>query len=231
MNHTAPAVSVSSHVASLSSADRAAKTRNSNASLTASAAPMPAPSRPPPPRPGAEAANFGSPPFSQGDSMNTGAGQCPIPCPILIGILRDHLDQLRTLRTGTPGRPACTHPRRCVDSPSGQGAVDAAGQDRDVLDASFTVLMAVSLGFGAVRDPDHAGAGTDGVHDPRRRRPDDAADLRRPRAGDRTGALGHREAERGTRRNRRCAVQVDCRPPGTARTRDRLSLAALAGEA
>ena len=34
------------------------------------------------------------------------------------------------------------------------------------LDASFTVLMAVSLGFGAVHDPDHAGAGTDGVHDP-----------------------------------------------------------------
>ena len=58
MNHTAPAVSVSSHVASLSSADRAAKTRNSNASLTASAPPMPAPSRPPPPRPGAEAAGL-----------------------------------------------------------------------------------------------------------------------------------------------------------------------------
>ena len=38
-----------------------------------------------------------------------------------------------------------------------------------------------------------------------------------------------REAERGMRRNRRRPVQGDCRPPGTARTRDRLSLAALAG--
>ena len=49
------------------------------------------------------------------------------------------------------------------------------------LDASFMVPMAVSLGFGgAVRDADHAGVGADGVHDPRRRRPDDVAGLRRP---------------------------------------------------
>ena len=57
------------------------------------------------------------------------------------------------------------------------------------LDASFMVPMAVSLGFGgAVRDADHAGVRADGVHDPRRRRPDDAAGLRRPRAGGGTGA-------------------------------------------
>ena len=52
------------------------------------------------------------------------------------------------------------------------------------LDASFMVPMAVSLGFGvlfavarlrgAVCDADHADPGADGVHDPRRRRPDDA---------------------------------------------------------
>ena len=71
--HTGPAVSTSSHVASRTSADRAAvSTRNSNASLTAGArTPTPAPSRRPRQRPG-EAAPAGAPRCHSADRAPAG---------------------------------------------------------------------------------------------------------------------------------------------------------------